>query len=184
MEPAEIFTLTFLCGTLAYHLARRLHALLRRPKLTDPDHPATLSFTLPPGLEGCTDHIAVLAFTSRGELLKKIPQADVRPAPQRLSFLRPQRRSKCRVYFRLPTGAETICLLAGTADFCISNIGTYLEARQFSKPGVRLWYAERDVVPMIANVRTTDTKREAKMLSEKGKIELAFEWRKREDVRG
>lgn len=137
MEIAEIATLAVVVGTAGYRAARQWQSARQWQKFMEPDRPATLTFVLPEEVDG-TDHVAVLAFTSRGDIIKKTPQAEVTPG----------RKRKYRLRYSIPHEAETVCVLVGSGDFCISGIQTYLEARHFGgKPGVRIWMGEADVEP-------------------------------------
>ena len=137
MEIAEIATLAFVVGTVSYRAARQWQSARQWQKFMEPDRPVTLTFVLPEEVDG-TGHVAVLAFTSRGDIIKKTPQTEVTRG----------RKRKCRVRYSLPREAETVCVLVGSGDFCISGIETYLEARRFcGKPGVHIWMGEADVAP-------------------------------------
>lgn len=137
MEIAEIATLAVIAGTAGYRAARQWQSARQWQKFMEADRPVTLTFVLPEEVDG-TDHVAVLAFTSRGDIIKKIPQTEVTPG----------RKRKCRVRYSIPREVETVCVLVGSGDFCVSGIKTYLEARHFcGKPGVRIWMGEADVEP-------------------------------------
>ena len=66
-----------------------------------------LSFSLSQGAD--SEQVAVLAFSSQGALLMKIPQAEAVT----------DRRGGCHVRCFVPQGAETLCILAGTAPFSV-----------------------------------------------------------------
>lgn len=135
MELAEIATLVFVAGTMGYRTAKHWHNVRQYRKFIDEDIPVTLIFCLPQ--EVSSEHVAVLAFNCRGDLVKKIPQAGAVVG----------RRRNCRVQCFVPHDVETVCVIVGTEDFSISGIETYLQVQHFHKLGVRLWIGEGDVIP-------------------------------------
>lgn len=149
MELAETATIIFITGTISYRMVKHWRSVRRWQKGMGKDFPLTLSFSLPEEVSG--EHVAVLAFNYRGELVKKIPQAHVTVG----------RGRKCRFRYVVPHGAETLCVLAGTGAFSVSGIETRSQAQLFHKQGVRLWIGEGDVSPakdyrMPGNPNATD----------------------------
>ena len=135
MELAEIATLVFVAGTMGYRTARHWHHVRQYRKFMDEDIPVCLTFSLPEEVSG--EHVAVLAFNCRGDLVKKVPQA--------VAII--SRRRKCRVRCLVPHDVETVSVIVGTEAFSVSGIETYLQAQHFHKRGVRLWIGGGDVIP-------------------------------------
>lgn len=120
---------------MGYRTARHWHHVRQYRKFMDEDIPVCLTFSLPEEVSG--EHVAVLAFNCRGDLVKKVPQA--------VAII--SRRRKCRVRCLVPHDVETVSVIVGTEAFSVSGIETYLQAQHFHKRGVRLWIGGGDVIP-------------------------------------